>query len=455
MSTSYYEIMTTNLGLLTTAASEWEAMAGELGKIETRYRDSVQKISLGSSWAGVSAGVARTNFAATRYEYAAAQVQAKAVASLLRDAHEKFTDLKKKLESARDDAIAAGMTVSEQGLVAFDWDKLTPSERSAYVHDPDGRTVIRESVASWQLHIDDRVKTVSEADRSVRTALAAAVVDSNKDAFGKGADATLNGFNAHAEGDLAKATAAAKGDGTTKTDGWVSEGTADLTGPGSEFKLIGPKYGKEGTLKAAADLFHGTANGSLTNGQWKLSGIADIYGGARTTGNYGFTHEGLVAKAEASAGIRALAEGRAEYGPYAGAYGRVEGFAGGEASAGLKATKEEFTLGAKAFAGARGGVAGGVEVAGIGIGGTAEAWKGAGAEAWVGWKKDEDTGAFTFGWDAGVAPGVGGSLGMEITVDPDKVAKSAGAAADALGDGLNAAGDAAGDAKDAVVDFFS
>ncbi|MBM7055519.1 hypothetical protein [Streptomyces durocortorensis] len=453
MSTSYYEIMTTNLGLLTTAATEWEAMAGELGKIETRYGGSVQKIS----WAGVTADIGRTNFAATRYEYAAAQVQAQAVASLLRDAHERFTDLKRRLESARDDAIDAGMMVSEQGRVAFDWDKLTPSERSAYVHDPDGQRVIRDSVASWQQHIDDRVKTVSEVDRSVRAALVAAVADSNKDAFGKGDDATLDGFNAHAEGDLAKATSAAKARdaGTTKTDGWVSEGKADLTGPGAEFTMTGPKYGKEGSVKAAADLFHGTAEGSLTNGQWKLSGVGDIYGGARATANYGFTQEGLVAKAEASAGIRALAEGRAEYGPYAGAYGRVEGFAGGEGAASLKVTKEEVTLGAKAFAGARGGIAGGVEVAGIGIGGTAEAWKGAGAEAWVGWKKDENTGAYTFGWDAGLAPGAGGSLGMEITVDPDKVAKSAGAAADAVGDGLDAAGDAAGDAKDAVVDFFS
>lgn len=141
MSTTYYEIMTTDLGWLTTAATQWEAMAGELGKVETRYRDSVQKISMGPSWAGVSAGVAQTNFAAPRYEYSAAQIQAKAVASLLRDAHEKFTDLRTKLESARDDAIAAGMTVSEQGHVAFDRARLTPSERSAYDHRPDGEAL--------------------------------------------------------------------------------------------------------------------------------------------------------------------------------------------------------------------------------------------------------------------------------------------------------------------------
>ncbi|MFE2142710.1 hypothetical protein ACFXA3_13355 [Streptomyces sp. NPDC059456] len=130
--------MTAGLGVLTTAASKWEEMAGELNKVETHYGESVQKITTGGNWAGVSSGVAHATFAGTRYEFSAAQIQAKAIASLLRGAHEKFTELRKKLESARDDAIAAGMTVSAQGQVAFDYAKPTPAERSAYHHDPDG-----------------------------------------------------------------------------------------------------------------------------------------------------------------------------------------------------------------------------------------------------------------------------------------------------------------------------
>ncbi|OKI37373.1 hypothetical protein A6A28_32810 [Streptomyces sp. CB03578] len=132
---TYHEVMSTDLGLLTTAAGKWDEMAGELKKVETGYGDSVQKITTGPDWSGVSVGVAHSNFAATRYEYSAAQIQAKAVASLLRDAHTQFADLKKRVESARDDAIKAGMTVSEQGTVAFDYAKLTPAERSAYHHD--------------------------------------------------------------------------------------------------------------------------------------------------------------------------------------------------------------------------------------------------------------------------------------------------------------------------------
>ncbi|MFD7558256.1 hypothetical protein ACFV9E_27395 [Streptomyces sp. NPDC059835] len=199
---TYYEVMTTDLSLLTAAADKWESMAGEIKKVEDRYGDSVQKITMGQNWTGISAGVAHTNFAATRYEYSAAQIQAKAIAGLLRDAHGQFTDLKNRLETARDKAIAAGMIVSEQGNVAFDYAKLTPSERSAYQHDPDGKAEVQKAVTQWQQHLDDCVKAVSEADQGVKIALDAVGVDSNKDAFGKGNDETYNGFNAGAQNDI-------------------------------------------------------------------------------------------------------------------------------------------------------------------------------------------------------------------------------------------------------------
>ncbi|WP_232837670.1 hypothetical protein [Streptomyces atratus] len=194
--------MTTDLGLLTAAADKWESMAGEIKKVEDRYGDTVQKITMGQNWTGISAGVAHTNFAATRYEYSAAQIQAKAIAGLLRDAHGQFTDLKNRLETAREEAIAAGMIVSEQGNVAFDYAKLTPSQRSAYQHDPDGKAEVQKAVTKWQQHLDDCVKAVSEADQGVKIALDAVGVDSNKDAFGKGNDETYNGFNVDAQNDI-------------------------------------------------------------------------------------------------------------------------------------------------------------------------------------------------------------------------------------------------------------
>lgn len=261
---TYYEVMTTDLGLLTTAAAKWDSMAGELKKVETRYGDTVQKITMGDNWVGVSAQAARTKFTATRYEYSAAQNQAKAVASLLRGAHEQLVDLKQKLESARDDAIAAGMTVSEQGRVAFDYAKLTPAERSAYHHDPDGQEAIRTAVEKWQKHIDDRVKAASEADQHIKDALVAAVYDSNKDALGQGtgADETLTGFNNYAEGDLAKAKKLDESTVRTKTDGFDTG--VSTTGPG--------QYGKEASIKAYVDFFHGTSKGRGASGRCSFPG---------------------------------------------------------------------------------------------------------------------------------------------------------------------------------------
>ncbi|MCX5376210.1 hypothetical protein [Streptomyces sp. NBC_00091] len=423
---NYYEVMTTDLGLLTTAAGKWDDMAGELKKVETRYGDSVQKITMGQNWQGLSAGTAHTSFAATRYEYSAAQIQAKAIASLLREAHEKFTDLKKKLESARDDAIAAGMTVSEQGRVAFDYSKLTPSERSAYHHDPDGQKTISEAVTKWQQHIDDRVKAVTELDQNVKTALQGAVVDSNKDALGKGNDETLDGFNAGAQGEIAKAPKPSESAIRTKPDGYT------FTGPDAGFGLSGTKYGKEGSAKAYAELFHFTAKGEATKGGINFSGIDDWHLGARAQANYGLTNKGLSGKAEVSAGLRALLEGRAQKG-YGEVYGRGEIFVGGEAAATLGVGKDGFTAGAKAFAGEKVGVAGGGELAGLGAGGTAEAWYGAGAEAKATFGKGED-GKWHIGGEVGLALGIGGSVGAEFTVDTEKVGKAFDDAADAVGD---------------------
>ncbi|MFF4366337.1 hypothetical protein [Streptomyces sp. NPDC001594] len=410
--------MTTNFGLLVSAAAKWEAMAGELQKVESRYGETVQTITMGDNWSGVSAGVALTKFTATRYEYSAAQSQAKALASLLRGAHEQFTDLKAKLESARNDAVAAGMTVSGEGRVAFDHARLTPAERSAYQHDPDGQATVRNAVEAWQQHIDDRVKAVAEADVHVKDALEAAVVDSNRDALGRGADETLTGFNNYAEGDLAKAKKHEPADIKTHPDAFT------VTGPDIGWTTSGLKYGKEGSFKAYADLFHVSAQGEDHFGGLKLSGVEDVYGGARVTGNYGLTDKGAVSKLEASTGLRFLQEGRAEYGAHSG-YARLEAFAGAEAASTAQAGENEVAIKAKRFAGGKITAAGGVESGGLGVGLTGEGWIGRGTEWSLGWKKDEGTGAWDFDVAAGAAAPYGGKLGLEITVDPGKIKKTA------------------------------
>jgi hypothetical protein len=195
---TYHEIMTTDLSTLTTAAERWDGMAKEFRKQETAYERDVHGISMGQTWTGLSADAANRRFDVTLREFQNAQVEAKAVASLLRDAHTQFVDLRKKLEVARDEALAKGMKVSDQGVVSYDTEKLTQGDRTALAHDPDYQESIRKSVSSWQQHIDQLVGDVGDADKGVEVAFKAVVIDSDVN------DGTLNGFNGKAQGDIEK-----------------------------------------------------------------------------------------------------------------------------------------------------------------------------------------------------------------------------------------------------------
>ncbi|WSJ60987.1 hypothetical protein OG756_25110 [Streptomyces sp. NBC_01310] len=203
---TYQEVMTTDYGRLLAAADKWQSMAEEIRKVEERYRDSVQKIHMSGNWVGVSSTASFTNFEATRYEYQAAQTQAKATATLLRNGHQQLTELKKTLENARADAIKAGMSVSGTGDVVFDTTKLSAAEKNAMRHDPDYMTSVRTAEQSWREYIKECVKAVDEADQDLRKDLEAVVKDG---AGGKGDGTPGTGFNGQA-GDVAKADDAQK-----------------------------------------------------------------------------------------------------------------------------------------------------------------------------------------------------------------------------------------------------
>lgn len=195
---TYYEVMQTDLSKLTTAAGKWEAMAGELKKIEDQYKRDVHGVTVAGSWAGLSAAAAKERFDVTLRELQAAQKEAKAIGSLLRDAHTQFVDLRGKVQSARDEAVKAGMKVSDQGAVFFDTERLSPSNRNAYHHDPSYQESGRAEANRWRQNIDRAVKSVTDADDGVKIALEAVVVDSDL------LDGTAYGFNAKAEGDIEK-----------------------------------------------------------------------------------------------------------------------------------------------------------------------------------------------------------------------------------------------------------
>ncbi|MFB7504911.1 hypothetical protein [Streptomyces broussonetiae] len=195
---TYHEILTTDLSALTTAADRWDGMAGELHKQETAYQRDVHGITLSPQFVGESQQAANARFSIRLTEYQNAQTEAKAIAALLREANTQFVALRKKLESARDEAIAAGMKVSDQGLVSYDTGKLSQGDRQELAHDPDYQDSVRKSVASSQARIDQCVQDVNDADKGVEVALTA-VVKGPDLGFGQVPD-----FNGKAQGSIEK-----------------------------------------------------------------------------------------------------------------------------------------------------------------------------------------------------------------------------------------------------------
>ncbi|MEU0160464.1 hypothetical protein ABZ154_16900 [Streptomyces sp. NPDC006261] len=193
---TYHEIMTTDLSALTTAADKWTGMAGEFGKQEKAYEKEVQGITLERTWIGQSADAANAQFRVMLNEYRAAQTQAKAIASLLRDAHTQFAEFKSKLQTVKADALKADMLISDAGRVTFDMSSLSEGSRAAYRHDPDYQKSVRDAVGSWQRAIDRLVAQTSDADAGVEIALKAVVKDTDA------TDGTRDGFNAKALGDV-------------------------------------------------------------------------------------------------------------------------------------------------------------------------------------------------------------------------------------------------------------
>ncbi|MFB8270214.1 hypothetical protein ACFC96_26920 [Streptomyces sp. NPDC055955] len=192
--------MTTDLATLTTAADRWDSMAKEFGQRETDYRRDVHGITPGppspSTWTGLSADAAGKRFDVTLHEFQNAQTEARAIASLLRDAHAQFTTLRGHLKSEREAAVKAGMKVSDRGVVAYDEERAAASESGSAMHDPGSRAEVHRAVESWQGRIDKAVRAVGDADTGVEIALSAAVFDADL------TDGTGNGFNARAKSDI-------------------------------------------------------------------------------------------------------------------------------------------------------------------------------------------------------------------------------------------------------------
>ncbi|MFI6879352.1 hypothetical protein ACIBL6_38530 [Streptomyces sp. NPDC050400] len=441
MALTYQDVMTADLSPFVDVSTAWKKMGDRFGELQTDYEKNVQGALGNGNWQGLAYGAQQQNASATAFEYGAAKAEAHAVASLLTDAHTDLVRLQKAVKDLVEDAEKKDYKVDSSGKATYvGFDKMSQDEKFALHHDPDYPKLVADAnqkAKDWSDAIAKAVQAVDDCDQSVKRALSRASSDVNTDGLGFG------GFNAHADGDL-KTAGKPEPKSEKKDGGWVSEGEAEASGPEAGAEAKGPDVGggKLGEAEAHAYLGKASAEGSLTNGPFKLAGEAEAFAGAKANIGAGITNEGLNAEAGAFAGGAASAQGSAYAGPV-GVYGRAEGKVGAEAEAGINVGKEGFHAGAGAFAGAKGEVAGGADLGGIGVGVTAEGYAGPGAEANLDFGKDQN-GAWHFKAKAGVSPIVGGGLGMEFTVDPGKIADTTGDIVSGIGHGASSLGHAIG-----------
>ncbi|URN16285.1 MULTISPECIES: DUF6571 family protein [Streptomyces] len=186
---TYQQILETDLSVLTSAADSWKRTATDLKKLADSYEQGVKSLSVGGDWRGQSADASLQPLGVTRQEYAAAYREARAMESVLRDAHSTLVRLKAQVKSAVADAVDAGMKVSEGGVASFDYSKVDAATANSVRHQPD----LREVEQSYTRNITSAVKAVNDYDEDVKRALLSA----------SGADGTApSGFNLRPVGDV-------------------------------------------------------------------------------------------------------------------------------------------------------------------------------------------------------------------------------------------------------------
>lgn len=198
---TYQDVVTINLGVLTTAAKDWDDMAGGFDDLGRLYGMKVESLANDGSWAGVSAGAAYTRFTNTRKQFTDAETEARAIASLLRGAYERFSQLIGHVKYLVEQAEKDEMSVNSRGEAVYDFSKLTPMR-----HDPDYPkyvTQVKDAEGAWTKKIKDAVQAVDDEDQAVGRALreAAGVGDLLTQIFetlGQG-----HSFNGEAIGDIA------------------------------------------------------------------------------------------------------------------------------------------------------------------------------------------------------------------------------------------------------------
>ncbi|MBL1096621.1 hypothetical protein [Streptomyces coffeae] len=204
---TYQDVTTIKIGFLTKAATSWDDMADGFKELETLYKTQVESVANDGVWVGVAAGAASSQFSATRKQLADAQVEARAIASILRDAHHQFSTRIADVKEAAAQARKAKLSVNSKGEAVYDYSKLTPMRHDENY--PDYVAKAKKAEASWTKKIKDAVQAVDDADQGVKLALheAAGIKGFFEDIFDRALGQSHN-FNGHAVGDIERYEAA-------------------------------------------------------------------------------------------------------------------------------------------------------------------------------------------------------------------------------------------------------
>lgn len=253
----YEDVLNANPDALSTAATQWRAMATRFHTMQTTMQQDVLggtggDPGSGAWWTGNTANLANAALLATKGQIVDAQTEANAMASLLDEAHTDFAAAQKQVRDAVDGAVKAGYKVTGTGTAVFDESTLSPADRQALAHDPESRQAIQETGDKWTKAISDGVQAATRADQRIATALRGASKAGNP------LDTTFNG-KAVGGGDAGDAQRAY--DLATHLDDLTPDQLAQLQGmlkdkgdhPAFSQALL-DKLGPDGTINLAKKL---------------------------------------------------------------------------------------------------------------------------------------------------------------------------------------------------------
>ncbi|MGW4896809.1 hypothetical protein ACWEQL_31805 [Kitasatospora sp. NPDC004240] len=159
----YEDVLHANPAGLATAATAWTAMAQKYEAVQQRLQNEVLSVTGNPGlWQGATATSAHAHVSATRQQAVDAQTEARALASILTDAHSDFETAQKKLKATVEDAAKDGMKVSAIGVVSFDPYTLDPAARNSYRPGGEGEEA---RVQAWAQKIKVYLEEATAADQ--------------------------------------------------------------------------------------------------------------------------------------------------------------------------------------------------------------------------------------------------------------------------------------------------